>query len=640
MLVLIAAWAFPCPGQEYRVDTLARGSDAEFPTALAFTPDGSGRFFFTEKNSGRVQVYDRGLLPTPFATVSVENDGEQGLLGIAVYPGYPDTPWVYLYYTRRVDRSNIVERFRDSAGIGTDPRLVLIVPRLDDGATHNGGSMRFGPDRRLYLCIGDYGLGASAAENISSARNVCGKILRVNADGSIPQDNPFPHKPFWAFGIASGGGFTFEPGTGSLICTESGGSGGDEILRAAAGSDLGATGDGGRAHGPGPHKPLLKMEAAASPALAAIVLYRANAFPALTGKILFGGTSSATIWAATSIDGGDSLVAFPLFKSLGGFSDIEVGPDGDLYLVNGPYYASRILRLAPLPPAFISSPPSDAVQDSDYQYRPVFSGTPPSLEIASGPAGMTIDSTGELRWKPTNDDALTGACMVTLLAENGAGSAEQSFTIDVQNVNDPPSNFRLISPADNASFGFFGGDPAVTFSWEQAIDPDRDTVRYTLELDTVSTFESPARRDTVVTETDSIRLAMPRVNGTYYWRVTASDGKLNVRGSPQFCRLLVTFLAQSPPDLKQKVTAPALEQNYPNPFNPATSIKYTIPHGGHVRLSVYNLLGQEVARLVDGIQSEGTYEFEFNRMNLPSGIYFYRIQAPGLVETKKMVIAK
>ena len=83
-----------------------------------------------------------------------------------------------------------------------------------------------------------------------------------------------------------------------------------------------------------------------------------------------------------------------------------------------------------------------------------------------------------------------------------------------------------------------------------------------------------------------------------------------------------------------------LEQNFPNPFNPATSVKYTIPRGGHVRLSVYNLLGQEVARLVDGNQTEGTYELEFAKANLPSGIYFYRIQAPGFIETKKMVITK
>jgi hypothetical protein len=86
--------------------------------------------------------------------------------------------------------------------------------------------------------------------------------------------------------------------------------------------------------------------------------------------------------------------------------------------------------------------------------------------------------------------------------------------------------------------------------------------------------------------------------------------------------------------------APVLEQNYPNPFNPSTSISYTVRHPGYVRLSVFNLLGQEIERVVEGNQPEGTYDVAFNKLNLPSGIYFYRLQAPGIFETKKMVIAR
>jgi hypothetical protein len=83
-----------------------------------------------------------------------------------------------------------------------------------------------------------------------------------------------------------------------------------------------------------------------------------------------------------------------------------------------------------------------------------------------------------------------------------------------------------------------------------------------------------------------------------------------------------------------------LEQNYPNPFNPRTTIKYTIPSAGSVRLFVYNLLGQVVAHIFEGSQSSGDHEIEFDSAGIPSGIYFYRIEAPGFVETRKMVIAK
>jgi hypothetical protein len=82
------------------------------------------------------------------------------------------------------------------------------------------------------------------------------------------------------------------------------------------------------------------------------------------------------------------------------------------------------------------------------------------------------------------------------------------------------------------------------------------------------------------------------------------------------------------------------EQNYPNPFNPGTIIRYQLPASGHVMLSVYNLLGQEVARLVDGVQTAGYKEVSFNASNLSSGVYFYRIQAGTYSDMKKMIIMK
>jgi len=83
-----------------------------------------------------------------------------------------------------------------------------------------------------------------------------------------------------------------------------------------------------------------------------------------------------------------------------------------------------------------------------------------------------------------------------------------------------------------------------------------------------------------------------------------------------------------------------LEQNYPNPFNPTTTIKYSIPEESFVILKVYNLIGEEVATLVNAEQSTGNYEIEFNAVTLPSGIYFYRLQTENFVDTKKMMLMK
>ncbi len=84
----------------------------------------------------------------------------------------------------------------------------------------------------------------------------------------------------------------------------------------------------------------------------------------------------------------------------------------------------------------------------------------------------------------------------------------------------------------------------------------------------------------------------------------------------------------------------SLSQNYPNPFNPTATIQYAIPKAGAVTLKVYNILGQEMITIINEERPAGSYEVEFNASTLPSGIYFYRLQAGSFVKTKKMVLMK
>ncbi len=84
----------------------------------------------------------------------------------------------------------------------------------------------------------------------------------------------------------------------------------------------------------------------------------------------------------------------------------------------------------------------------------------------------------------------------------------------------------------------------------------------------------------------------------------------------------------------------ALLSNYPNPFNPVTTISYTLPHDDHVTLSVYNVVGQEVVRLVEEYQPAGTYHATWQADRMSSGIYFYRIETSKSVETRKMMLVK
>jgi len=81
-------------------------------------------------------------------------------------------------------------------------------------------------------------------------------------------------------------------------------------------------------------------------------------------------------------------------------------------------------------------------------------------------------------------------------------------------------------------------------------------------------------------------------------------------------------------------------QNYPNPFNPLTKIEYALPKTGEVLITVYNLLGVEVARLVDDRMPAGYHEVEWDASDVASGIYFYRLQTGDFVQTRKMVLLK
>jgi hypothetical protein len=84
----------------------------------------------------------------------------------------------------------------------------------------------------------------------------------------------------------------------------------------------------------------------------------------------------------------------------------------------------------------------------------------------------------------------------------------------------------------------------------------------------------------------------------------------------------------------------SLSQNYPNPFNPSTTIKYSVPEPGIVQLKVYDIIGNEVAVLVNEKKAPGSYNAGFNAARLASGVYIYTLRAGSFVETKKMILMK
>ncbi|MDL1893885.1 T9SS type A sorting domain-containing protein [Sphingobacteriales bacterium CHB3] len=632
--------------QEFALDTLAQSPAIATPVSMAFAPGESVRFFFTEKNSGKIRVFENGVVrPVPFAKLGVTNVAEQGMFGIAVHPLYPDSPFVYVQYTREGDRANVVVRLRDSSGYGVDPRLIVLAQRVKITTSNNGGSLHFGPDGKLYCSFGDFGTMLNAQD--TSSVNILGKILRLNPNGTIPPDNPFGKKSFWSLGHRNTVDFTFDPLTGKMYGTDAGQTCNNEVNYIPAGANLGWPKEGNCLYTDNSDYVRPLHYVSDNPAFTGIAVYRAMAFPRLRGHLLFAGNNPGTIWSAQLAASGDSLVSDSIaefFASGSGFRDIEIGTDGYIYATSGPASPGLLLRLRPVPPSFASPPVIEAVQDMPYTYAPQFGGTPPRLSIVAGPDGMIVDSTTwAVHWTPANLHALQQTHAVVLRAENGAGSIEQHFGIRVQNVNDPPSRFGLVSPSTDTAIVFgVGTGSTVLFSWLPSFDPDLDTIRYSVQLDTVATFDSPALRSVVAGTDISLSYQLPRVSRSYYWRVRATDGEEAVFSNDvrRFSVTIPVVLQEPGKHEDEQEEAAVLEQNFPNPFNPTTNIVYTIPKGGYVRLAVFNLLGQEVARIFEGVESAGTYEVTFNKEELPTGIYFYRIQAPGFAETRKMIIAK
>jgi len=198
-----------------RPRTIAR--HLEVPWGIAFLPDGDA--LVAERDRGRiVRIPAGGGRPRPVMTVpGVQATGEGGLLGLAVSPGFRRDRTVFAYLTTR--RDNRIVRFRLGES-GVTP----ILTGLRAASIHDGGRIAFGPDGKLYAGVGETG-DTGLAQDRSSPN---GKILRINPDGSIPADNPFPSSPVWTLGHRNVQGLAWDR-RGRLWATEFGQNEFDEV---------------------------------------------------------------------------------------------------------------------------------------------------------------------------------------------------------------------------------------------------------------------------------------------------------------------------------------------------------------------------------------------------------------------------
>lgn len=204
------------------------------PWSLAFSDDGRG--FFTE----RVGII-RSLSPNntvsndPVAYIRVDQIEEGGLLGLALHPNFTSNHKMYIYHT-----------YSNASGIFNKVLLLIenknkivdsrtLIDGIPGGKFHDGGRINFGPDRKLYISTGD----AGKPELAQDRNSLAGKILRLNDDGTIPHDNPFPNSPVYAYGLRNVQGLTWDAETKKMYAADHGSTGNDEINVITPGSNYG-----------------------------------------------------------------------------------------------------------------------------------------------------------------------------------------------------------------------------------------------------------------------------------------------------------------------------------------------------------------------------------------------------------------
>lgn len=201
------------------------------------------------------------------------------------------------------------------------------------------------------------------------------------------------------------------------------------------------------------------------------------------------------------------------------------------------------------------------------------------------------------------------------------------------------TEFNLLSPENNSTVLITNpqlkweqaSDIRICFPWE---------IQYDLYMSISETFTNPiieiGIEDTIINSPE----LTPGIN--YYWKVVAR----NISGDSIWCSNIQQFYVDPNAVLdinehnSQLLDKFILSQNYPNPFNPITKISWQVPVSGWQSLKVYDVLGNEVATIVNEFRNSGSYDIEFNASNLTSGVYFYRLQAGSFVKTKKLVLLK
>ncbi len=356
-------WVFDTAEQhKVRVSVVTKG--LSHPWAIAFLPDGG--MLVTER-PGRLRIVRDEVLESHAISgvPPVRTDGNGGLMDVALHPQFADNRLVYLTYTKPVGHGRgapALARGRLEAGALTDVRDLLVTEAYDGNSGLNGRVV-FGRDGKVYMSTG--GRVATVSQDPTSLR---GKVLRLNDDGSVPDDNPFVshagHRPeIYTFGHRNTLGLILHPESGEIWQHENGPNGGDEINIVLPGRNygwpvvsFGRDYSGARLYEPtreGMEPPLVVW----LPAIAAagMTVYTGDAFPAWKGNVFVGSLRQGGIPGTGHLqrivfnEKAEELRRESILTELRQrIREVREGPDGLLYILTDEDDGA-LLRIEPAP---------------------------------------------------------------------------------------------------------------------------------------------------------------------------------------------------------------------------------------------------------------------------------------------------
>jgi glucose/arabinose dehydrogenase len=331
------------------------------PVFVTHAGDGSGRLFIVEQ-TGRIKILLNGtVLATPFLNIAskITNGGERGLLGLAFHPDYKSNGKFYVDYTNTAGNTVIAEHTVSANANVANATGRTLLTIGQPYSNHNGGMLAFGPDRYLYIGMGDGGSAGDPGNRAQNINNLLGKILRIDvhdppgsAQYLIPPTNPFVGTngadEVWSYGLRNPWRFSFDRRTGDLWIGDVGQNRWEEIDRStatASGAGRGANYgwrvmEGNACYNPssgcntsGKTKPIAVYSHSVGCSVTGGYVYRGLAYRELVGGYLFGDYCSGRIWALRAHGSSPQTPVLMADTSLN-ISSFGEGQDGTLYVTD------------------------------------------------------------------------------------------------------------------------------------------------------------------------------------------------------------------------------------------------------------------------------------------------------------------